>query len=169
LVTDSGACEHVPVRLRRTVIGPAGAALGGAGLVLVAVGTFLPWFRSGLVLRDSYESISLIRTIGILRDSPLRFALDAWTMIVPTVTLCVATYAFGLRRTAATMAAVVAIICGTIGAVATVESGTDEASLGIASTGPTVTLIGGALALLGVVGVFTGRRVRTRTTAGGEP
>ena len=159
----------MPVRLRRTAIGPAGAALGGAGLVLVAVGTFLPWFRSGLVLRDSYESISLIRTIGILRDSPLRFALDAWTMIVPVVTLCVATYAFGLRRTGATMAAVVAIICGTIGAIATVESGTDEASLGIASTGPMVTLIGGALALLGVVGVFTGRRFRTSTTAGGEP
>jgi hypothetical protein len=169
LVTDSGACEHVPVRLRRTATGPTGAALGGAGLVLVAVGTFLPWFRSGLVLRDSYESISLIRTIGILRDSPLRFALDAWTMTVPAVTLCVATYAFGLRRTAATMAAVVAIICGTIGAIATVESGTDEASLGIASTGPMVTLIGGALALLGVVGVFTGRRFRTSTTAGGEP
>src|SRR5919198_438048 len=115
------------VRSFRAVIGTAGAAAGGIGLVLVAVGTFLPWFRSGLVLRDSYESISLIRTIGLLRDSPLRFALDAWTMIVPAVTLCVATYAFGLRRTAATMAAVVAIVCGTIGGVAAVESGSDEA------------------------------------------
>ena len=157
------------MRSRPAAIGIAGAAATGAGLVLVAIGTFLPWFRSGLVLRDSYQSISLIRTIGILRDSPLRLALNAWTMIIPVITLCVATYAFGLRRTAATIAAGLAIVCGTIGGVAAVESGSDEASLGIASTGPTVTLIGGVLALLGVVGIFAGRRARASTTAGGEP
>src|SRR5262249_19251437 len=133
-----------------------------------ATGTFLPWFRSGIVLRDSYESISLIRTIGILRDSPLRFALDAWTMIIPVITLCVAAYAFGFRRTAATIAGILAIVCGTVSGAAAGESGR-EASLGIAGTGPTVTLIGGVLALLGAVGIFAGRRAGASTTAGGEP
>ena len=162
------ACEHGRVR-PRSAIGLAGAAACGAGLVLVAVGTFLPWFRSGTVLRDSYESIGLIRTIRVLEGGPLTIALDAWTMTVPVITLCVATYAFGFRRTAATLAAVVAIICGTVGGIAAVESGSDEASLGIAGTGPTVTLIGGALALLGVVGIFAGRRARATTVSGGEP
>jgi hypothetical protein len=157
------------VRSRLVTIGFAGAAIGGAGLVLLALGTFLPWFRSGAVLRDSYESISIIRTIRILDGSPLELAIDAWTMIVPVITLCVAAYAFGFRRTAATIASVVAIVCGTIGGIAAVESGGDEASLGLAGTGPTVTAIGGALALLGVIGVFAGRRTRATNIAGGEP
>ncbi|HEV2779343.1 MAG TPA: hypothetical protein VGX25_08065 [Actinophytocola sp.] len=150
-------------------IGLAGAATCGVGLVLVAVGTFLPWFKSGSVLRDSYESISIIRTIKVLEGSPLTLALDAWTMIIPVITLCVAAYAFGFRRTAATFAAVVAIVCGTVGGVAAVVSGSEDAPLGIARTGPTVTLIGGVLAVLGVVGVLAGRRTRATNTAGGEP
>lgn len=137
---------------------------------MVAIGTFLPWLKSGAVLRDSYQSISAIRTIGIIRDSPLNLVIDAWTMIVPVVTLCVAAYAFGFRRSAATIALVVAIFCGTIGGGAAVESSGDEASLGIAGTGPMVTLIGGVLALLGAIGVFIGRRTRATTNiAGGEP
>jgi hypothetical protein len=156
------------VRARPPSIGLAGAAAGATGLLLIAVGTFLPWFRSGQVLRDSYQSISIIRTIRILDGSPLTLALDAWTMIIPVVTLCIAGYAFGLRRSAALLAGIMALICGTIGAIAAVEAGSGEASLGIAGTGPTVTLIGGILALLGVIGVFAGRRTRTRTVSGGE-
>jgi hypothetical protein len=162
-------CQHGRVRLRPPSIATAGAAAGGVGLVLVAVGTFLPWSRSGTQLRDSYQSISIIRTINYLGGSPLSLALDAWTMIVPVITLCVATYTFGLRKTAATIAALVAIVCGTIGGVAAVRSSGNDVLIGIAGTGPTVTLIGGALALLGVVGVFAGRRVRATNTAGGEP
>jgi|SRR6266545_577711 len=166
--TQSHPCEHDRVRWRPLWIGMAGAVLGAIGLIMVAVGTFLPWLKSGAVLRDSYESISAIRTIGIIRDSPLNLVIDAWTMIVPVITLCVAAYAFGFRRSAATIAAVVAIFCGTVGGGAAVESSGDEASLGIAGTGPTVTLIGGVLALLGVIGVFIGRRARATSIAGGE-
>lgn len=150
-------------------IGTAGAVLAGLGLVLLALGTFLPWFRSGVVLRNSYESISLVRTIRVLEDSPLELALDAWTLIVPVATLCVLGYTFGLHRTAATVSAIVAIVCGTIAGVAAVESGGDEAPLGIAGTGPTVTLIGAVLVVLGVVGVFAGRRMSATNSAGGEP
>jgi hypothetical protein len=164
-----GSCEHGPVRLRPPPIGLAGAATAAAGLVLVAVGTFLPWFRSGIVLRDSYDTIGVARTLRLDEGSPLKLALDAWTMIIPAITLSVALYAFGLRRTAATIAVVVAIVCGTIGGFAAVVSGSQETSLGIAGTGPTVTLIGGVLALLGAIGIFAGRRTRATNSAGGEP
>jgi hypothetical protein len=163
------ACDHDRVRPRQVTIQVAGAAACGAGLLLVVIGTFLPWFKSGAVLRSSYDTISVARTLHLEESSPIRLALDAWTMIVPAVTLCVAVYAFGLRRTAATIAAVLAIVCGTIGGFAAVRSGGDDVSLGIASTGPTVTLIGGLLALLGVVGIFAGRRSRATNIAGGEP
>jgi hypothetical protein len=124
------------VRLRPFPFGLVGAATAAAGLVLVAVGTFLPWFRSGIVLRDSYDTIGVARTLRLDEDSPLKLALDAWTMVVPVITLCIALYAFGLRRTAATIAVVVAIVCGTIGGFAAVVSGSQDTALGIPAPDP---------------------------------
>jgi hypothetical protein len=152
------------VRTRPGPIGIAGAAACGTGLVAVAFATFLPWFRSGLELRDSYRSISLIRTFGLVDGGPLEPVLFAWTMIIPVITISVVAYAFGLHRTAATIAMIVAIICGTVGGIAAVESGSYGV---IAGTGPTVMLIGGILALIGAVGVFIGRR-RVVNVSGGE-
>lgn len=163
------ACQHDGVRARLPSVGLAGAVTGGTGLVLVATGTFLPWFRSGEVLRDSYQSISIVRTIRVLDGNPLSLALDAWTMIVPLITVCVIAYTFGFHRTAATIGTIIAIICGTVGGAAAVESGSADTSVGIAGTGPTVMLIGGVLALLGAVGIFAGRRAQASAVAGGEP
>jgi hypothetical protein len=121
------------------------------------------------VLRDSYESIAVIRTIRVLDGSPLALVLDAWVALIPVSTLCVVAYALGLRRSAATVSGVVAIISGTVAGAATVVSGGEEVSLGIASTGPTTTLIGAVVTLAGVVGVFVGRRGKATETAGGAP
>src|SRR5262245_29684393 len=152
-----------------TKLAVAGAVLTAVGLVTVAVGTFLPWVRSGEVLRDSYESIAVIRTIRVLDGSPLALVLDAWVVLIPVSTLCVVTYAAGFRRSAATLSGIVAIISGTVAGAATVVSGGEEVRLGISSTGPTATLIGAVLALAGVVGVFAGRRGQATEQEGGEP
>lgn len=152
-----------------TKVAVAGAVLTAAGLVTVAVGTFLPWVISGEVLRDSYESIAVIRSIRVLDDSPLALVLDAWVALIPASTLCVVAYALGFRRSAATVSGVVAIISGTVAGAATVVSGGEEVRLGIASTGPTTTLIGAVVTLAGVVGVFVGRRGKATETAGGAP
>lgn len=150
-----------------TRLGVGGAALAGIGLVLIAVGTFLPWVRSGTVLRDSYESLSVIRHIELL-DSPLQTVLDSWMFVVPAVTVCIAAYALGFRRVAATLSTILAIICGTISGIATVVSGGEEVRLGIAGIGPTTTLIGAVLTVIGVVGIFAGRRKSATVNAGGE-
>ena len=42
----------------RAVVG--WSALTATGLVVAAVGTFLPWLRSGLVNRDSYEAAAVV-------------------------------------------------------------------------------------------------------------
>jgi hypothetical protein len=152
-----------------TKVAIAGALLLALGLVTLAVGTFLPWVRSGSVLRDSYESIAVIRTIKVLDGSPLALVLDAWVVLIPVSTLCVVTYAAGFRRSAATVSGIVAIISGTVAGAATVVSGGEGVRLGISSTGPTTTLIGAVLALAGVVGVFAGRRGKATDKAGGEP
>ncbi|HEX6357786.1 hypothetical protein [Actinophytocola sp.] len=152
-----------------TPIGVAGAALTAVGLVTVAVGTFLPWVRSGSVLRDSYESIAVLRAIKVLDGSPLVLVIDAWTLLIPVSTLCVVIYAVGLRRTGGTISSVVAIISGTIAGAATVVSGGEEVRLGIASAGPTTTLVGAVLTIAGAVGIFVGRRGAATENAGGEP
>jgi hypothetical protein len=152
-----------------TRLARAAVAVTAAGLVAVGVGTFLPWVRSGNVLRDSYQSIALIRTIRVLDGSPLALVLDAWTLLIPAITVCAVTYALGFRRSAATLSCVVAIISGTVAGAATVVGGGEEVRLGISSTGPVTTLIGSVLALVGVVGIFAGRRSRATEDAGGEP
>ncbi len=152
-----------------TPVGVGGAALTAVGLAAVAVGTFLPWVRSGAVLRDSYQSIALIRTIRVLDGNALALALDAWTLLVPLITLCIVVYAVGFRRTSATISAVLAILSGTVAGAAAVVGGGEEVRLGISDTGPTTTLAGSVLTLVGVVGIFAGRRRSATEDAGGEP
>lgn len=162
VLTRFGVRPHTPVAT-------AAVAVTAAGLVAVGAGTFLPWVRSGDVLRDSYQSIAIVRTIKVLDGSPLALVLDAWTLLIPAITVCVVVYALGFRRSAATLSGVVAIISGTVAGSATVVSGGEEVRLGISSTGPVTTLIGSVLALVGVVGIFAGRRSRATEDAGGEP
>ncbi len=165
-------CNHdrVPTRTRTpTRLGIGGACLAAAGLALVATGTFLPWVVSGSVLRDSYQSISVIRAIKVLDGNPLELVLDAWTMIIPAITLCVAGYAFGFRRTAATISTILAIICGTVAGAASVVGGDEDVGLGIAGTGPITMLTGAVLTVIGVVGIFAGQRRRATGDVGGEP
>jgi hypothetical protein len=152
-----------------TRAGLAGAVLTAVGLVVIAVGTFLPWVVSGAVLRDSYESIAFVRTVKVLDGNPLLLVIDAWTLLIPISTLCLVVYALGLRRVAATLAGVAAIISGTVSGAAAVISGGEDIRLGIASVGPTTTLVGAVVTLVGIVGIFAGRRGRVTEDAGGEP
>ena len=162
MLSRIGVRPHTPVAV-------AAVALTAVGLVTVGAGTFLPWVRSGSVLRDSYQSIAIIRTIRVLDGSPLALILDAWTLLIPAITFCVVVYALGFRRSAATISTIVAIISGTVAGSATVVGGGEEVRLGISSTGPVTTLIGSVLTLVGVVGIFAGRRRRATEDAGGEP
>lgn len=152
-----------------TRVGIAGAVVTALGLVTVAVGTFLPWVVSGDVLRDSYESISVVRSLAVLDGGPLALVLDVWTFLIPMSTVCMVIYVAGFRRTAATIAAVIAIVSGTISGAATVLGGGEEIQLGISGTGPLATVVGAALTLAGVVGIFAGRRGRATEYAGGQP
>ena len=162
----------MPSRTQRrppTRVGIGAACVAAAGLALIALGTFLPWLRSGTVLRDSYQSISVIRTIKAVEGNPLELVLDAWTMIIPAITLCVVGYALGFRRAAATISTILAIICGTVAGIASVVSGGENVRLGIDGTGPITMVVGSVLTVIGVFGIFAGRRKGATGDAGGEP
>jgi hypothetical protein len=122
------------------------AGLGAAGVAALAVGTFLPWLRSGAVLRDSFQAAAALR--DLVQGVPAA-ALTAWPAVLPLCGLCVAGYATGLRRTAATLACLVALAAGLVACFAlSTEPGT---LLAVAPTGPATTLAGAALLLAGAV------------------
>jgi hypothetical protein len=161
----------VPTRAQSrtpTRLGRGAALLAAAGLALVATGTFLPWVVSGSVLRDSYESISVLRAIDALDGNPLELVLDGWMMIIPVITLCVAGYAFGFHRTSATISTILAIICGTIAGAATVVGGGEDVAVGVAVAGPVTVLIGSLLTVIGSAGIFAGQRGSASGDVGGE-
>lgn len=142
------------------------ATLGLLGLTTAVVGMFLPWLRSGAVLRDSFELAGVIQTLGFLRGDALELLLYAWYGLIPAITLCIAAYALGARRVAATFALLSAIILGTIAGGARVEVDSAAGPVGITAIGPTVSLIGAALAVAAALITLVGERAREN--AGGE-
>jgi hypothetical protein len=134
-----------------------GAGAAAVGLILVLIGTFLPWLRSGSVYRDSYQSLGVLRELGFISG-----LVNAWVAMIPAVGITIAVYAIGLRRSAAVVATVLSIIMGTIAGAAAVQGGGESGLVGIASSGPTVTLFGAVLALLGAVVVLVTQRTRAK-------
>jgi hypothetical protein len=144
-------------------------AAGLIGLITAVTGMFLPWLRSGSVMRDSFEVVGVIQTLGFLRGDALEALIYVWFALIPVITLSIAAYALGARRVGATFALLPTIIIGTIAGGARVEADSGAGSVGITATGPTVCLIGAALALVAALGTLIGERGRTRENAGGEP
>ncbi|MCP2163799.1 hypothetical protein [Goodfellowiella coeruleoviolacea] len=148
----------------RSVVAWIGTGSGAAGLLLVVVGTFLPWLRSGSVLRDSYQAIGSVRGLTNL-NAGVGALLTAWIGIAPFAVLCVVLFTLGLRRTAAGLVVLFGTITGTTAGVAAVQGGDEGALIGITVAGPVVTLCGAVLAVVGAVAVLTA----TTRSAGRNP
>ena len=87
-----------------------GAGLAFAGLVVVLVGAFLPWLRSGSALRDSYQSVDVLRVQPAPPGGAAGVLLYAWLAVIPLCSVSVALYALGVRRTAAALACLLAVL-----------------------------------------------------------
>ena len=55
--------------------------IGGAGIVLVVAGSFLPWVISGTVRRSSYAIVGILDRLGIADDGPIGILVGAWPLI----------------------------------------------------------------------------------------
>jgi len=139
------------------------AALASAGLLLVAAGTFLPWFTSGSVSRSSYAAAGLADRLDLLDDPVAGTALRTWVAVPALVAVCVVLFVCGLTRTGAVVTAILALTGGTVALLATVEAHGSSGVVAVASGGPATTLGGSVLALAGAVGtLITARAGRTR-------
>ncbi|MBE1469934.1 hypothetical protein [Kibdelosporangium phytohabitans] len=147
----------------RTLMPRIGAVAAATGLALVVLGSFLPWIRSGTVHYTSYQSLGILRHLGFMDAFPaLRILLDVWLGVIPAAAVAIAMYALRLRRTAAVLAVVLALLMGTIAGAVTVQGDDKGGVIGIASSGPAVTLSGAVLALLGAVIVLVTQRNRVK-------
>jgi hypothetical protein len=137
-----------------------GALLALAGLAVVLIGTFLPWLRSGDTLRDSYQSINVLRVQPTAPAEPVAVLLDAWLTVIPLCSVSIALYALRVRRTAALVACFVAVLVAVTSVVAMVHVGGPADPIGFSPTGPVVSLFGAAAALVGGIVVLGSRRPR---------
>ena len=171
-MADRGAAEAVTTPWEddhvRTVVARLGAGVATAGAAVLVIGTFLPWLRSGSVLRDSYQSAGALHDLVSGLNATAGDVLGVWPVVILCCAVCVAGYAVGLRRSAAVLGAIVSLIVGTAAGVVAVQPGATDSVVGPVSTGPVVTLVGATIMLAGAMTVMVCPRAVRSGRGGGS-
>jgi hypothetical protein len=131
--------------VQRFLIGRVAVTVGAA---VAAVGTFLPWLRSGTRRRNSYEIFSLIERLGISQSSIVGWGLRLWP-VVPLLLVLAVTLEWFPRKWLTAGAVVVAVVYP--GGVAAAVERAPSTSLIAVEYGPLVTLIGTVILTAGAV------------------
>jgi hypothetical protein len=142
----------------RPVVARLGACVAPIGMATMVGGTFLPWLRSGVALRNSYQAIDALRPLLGDRADGVGAVFTVWFGVIPAAAVCVALYAVGLRRLSGVGAMLVSAVVGTAAGAAAVQGHDATSLIAVADTGPVVTLAGAALALFGALAVVIGPR-----------
>jgi hypothetical protein len=123
----------------------AGQALGVTGLVVLVIGTFLPWLESGRARRNSYQTGGALKRLLGLRGLP-EAAVSAWPLVALVCAAVVAIFAVGLRRSAALLALLTALATGAVAVAALLVDG--DSFVRPVNLGPIVTLVGATAVLV---------------------
>lgn len=141
--------------------------IGGAGLVLVIAGSFLPWVVSGTVRRSSYAIVGVLGRLGIGDNGPIGVLVGAWPLIG---VLCMTpVVAAGLRwwRTSGVLAALLAVAAGLLSfGVIVVTAGRSAGGIGVDPVGPAVMAAGAVLLFCGGIALALGAGSPIRRTIG---
>ncbi|MFO7193656.1 hypothetical protein [Thermocrispum agreste] len=129
-----------------------------AGLLAVGIGGFLPWVRSGLVVRSSFEIAGIAERLGSRAYPILDVMFACWVAIPLVCVICVGLFTLGLLRSAAASAIIVSLLAGTVALATYVLGSGGSGAVAVVGTGPLTTCIGAAVALAGSVGALLGRR-----------
>jgi uncharacterized membrane protein len=122
--------------------------LGGIGLLVLVVGTFLPWLRSGRSTRNSYQTGGAVRRL-IGTSGLIDHLLALWPVVGLACAAAAAVFLFGLPTVGTVLAGLSAMAAGAaaVGALATTATSYAQ----VAVIGPIVTLIGATLVALAVL------------------
>lgn len=141
--------------------------LSVAGLLTMAAGTFLPWFRSGTALRSSYQTAALADHLDIVENPLVSGALTAWVAVPLLCAAGSALLILRLDRTAVSLIAITAVATGTVSVFAVVQAGDTAAMVSVTRAGPVTTALGTLVALAGAAMVIAlGRRRKARQQEG---
>jgi hypothetical protein len=135
----------------------AGAILGGAGIVVLVVGTFLPWLRSGRSERNSYETGGALRRLLELHGA-LDTAVSAWPFAGLLCAAVIAVFAFGRPRCAAALALLTGLATGAVAVAALLVDG--NSFVRPLMLGPSVTILGATIVVVAATLVLTSARRR---------
>jgi len=129
----------------------------GAGLVLVVIGSFLPWVISGEVRRSSYAIVGVVDRLGIAGDGLLGVVVAGWPFIgllcmTPVIAGCLRWW-----RTAGGLAILLAGLAGLL-AFGLLVMTAGRAGLGIRldPIGPAVMAAGSVLLMCGGLALALG-------------
>ncbi|MDQ6849831.1 MAG: hypothetical protein M3070_07610 [Actinomycetota bacterium] len=112
---------------------------------MLVAGTFLPWLKSGRASRNSYQASGAVRRLVDPPD-PLGVLFTVWPLLALASGAAAALFLLGIRRAAAVLGTVTALIAGAA-AFGAVKS-TSSAYASVIISGPTTTLIGAALVVV---------------------
>jgi hypothetical protein len=120
---------------------------GGAGLLCIVVGTFLPWLHSGSHTRNSYGADGAARRLLGVHGVGAAF-LTIWPFVVFACAAALAAGVLGWRRIAAVIAVLAA--CGAAAGAITMLTAGHSAVLQPANAGPIVTFVGSVVVVAAV-------------------
>ncbi len=130
-----------------------------AGLVVLVVGTFLPWLSSGSVERNSFAADASVRTLLDVHGAA-GTALRSWPGVIVLAAAAVALVALDLPRPAMAVAAAVALVAGGLSIAVLVRS--THGLVHLDRLGPAVTVLGCGLTWAAIAAYFVQRRSSRR-------
>jgi uncharacterized membrane protein len=132
------------------------------GLVLIVVGTFLPWLRSGSSSRNSFRAAGLIDRL-LHPPGVAGIFLTVWPGVVFACAAAIAGLVIGLRWLATLLAALLGVVVAAVAGTTLLLPARTYASVIVA--GPAVCVAGAAL-VLGGVGALAALSLRHKRRRG---
>lgn len=118
----------------------------GCGLVLVIVGSFLPWVISGTVKRSSYQIIGVIDRLGIAGDGLVATLVSSWPLLGVLCFAPVVAAALRWWRPAGVLAILIGLIASALAlGILAIALGKVGLTVRLDPLGPSVMAAGGLL------------------------
>ncbi len=118
--------------------------LGITGVVLVVVGTFLPWASSGGRSYRSYAVAGLVDRLQLVKNGLVEALLAIWPFVGPLCLVPIVLAALRRRRAAGTAAIVIGLVVATGAAVVLEYAGSLHVpGVAVVGTGPWAVIAGG--------------------------
>ncbi|MET0966815.1 MAG: hypothetical protein ABWZ02_10480 [Nakamurella sp.] len=129
--------------------------IGGAGLALVVLGSFLPWVISGNVRRSSYQILGVVGRLGIGDGGALAVLLGAWPFIGVLCVVPVLAAAIRFWRTSGVLAMLIGLLSGLLSfGLLIFVAGRGGSILRIDPVGPSVMAAGAVLLICAAAAMF---------------